>query len=337
MQLIAYGNSPLPVRRLLLKSFLVIKLTFLLLLVMCVTTSAKNYAQKVSLSVRNAPMGKLFKEIRKQTGYTFIYTELMLQKAKPVSIHLTDAFIEQVLDVCFQNQPLTYTILNQMVIVKERDLITAVVARKELPPVIVTGKITSGSGEPLGGATIAEKGTQNSALTKEDGSFRIEVSQNTATLVVSYVGFETKEIQLNNQTTLNISLVQTSNDLNDVVVVGYGTQKRKDLTGSVTSVGSKDIQDLPIARIDQALVGKVAGVQVKTTTGEPGAPPQIRVRGIGSISAGASPLYVVDGFPTGSIETLNPNDIESLDILKDASATAIYGSRGSNGVIIINT
>jgi TonB-linked SusC/RagA family outer membrane protein len=120
-------------------------------------------------------------------------------------------------------------------------------------------------------------------------------------------------------------------------VVGYGTQKRKDLTGSVSSLNSKEFEDLPVSRIDQALAGKVAGVQVKAVSGEPGASPQIRIRGIGSISAGGSPLYVVDGFPTGNIDNINPNDIESLDILKDASATAIYGSRGSNGVVIINT
>ncbi|HTE23626.1 SusC/RagA family TonB-linked outer membrane protein [Flavitalea sp.] len=158
----------------------------------------------------------------------------------------------------------------------------------------------------------------------------------------STVGFETQTLSgynLKDDATLSliVKMVSTTAALEQVVVVGYGTQKRKDLTGSVSSISSKDIQDLPVARIDQALAGKVAGVQVKAVSGEPGAAPQIRIRGIGSISAGGSPLYVVDGFPTGNIENLNPNDIESMDILKDASATAIYGSRGSNGVIIINT
>ncbi len=160
--------------------------------------------------------------------------------------------------------------------------------------------------------------------------------------IFSTVGFETQTLSgYNIKSDITLSLVvkmkSTAAALDQVVVVGYGTQKRKDLTGSVASVGAKDVKDLAVTRIDQALLGKVAGVQVKPVSGEPGASPQIRIRGIGSISAGAGPLYVVDGFPTSNIETLNPNDIETMDILKDASATAIYGSRGSNGVIIINT
>ena len=167
--------------------------------------------------------------------------------------------------------------------------------------------------------------------------FPLNLARSNATLVVSYVGFVEKEINVNNQTSITLALEQSTNNLNDVVVVGYGTQKRKDLTGAVGSVDGKDIRDLAVSRVDQALLGKAAGVQVKPVSGQPGAAPQIRIRGIGSISAGSEPLYVVDGFPVGDIQTLNPNDIESMDILKDASATAIYGSRGSNGVIIITT
>ncbi|MEJ7739359.1 MAG: TonB-dependent receptor [Chitinophagaceae bacterium] len=205
------------------------------------------------------------------------------------------------------------------------------------PAITVNGKLTSLNGEPLGGATIAEKGTENTTVTKEDGTFAIDVSKADATLIVSYVGYETREIKINNQTNLAIALVQTSNNLNDVVVVGYGTTKRRDLTGSVSSIDADKIKDMAVTRVDQALMGKLAGVQVKAVSGEPGSAPQIRIRGIGSISAGVNPLYVVDGFPMSSIQTLNPNDIESIDVLKDASATAIYGSRGSNGVVIINT
>ncbi|MEJ7738348.1 MAG: TonB-dependent receptor [Chitinophagaceae bacterium] len=202
---------------------------------------------------------------------------------------------------------------------------------------IISGKITNDKGEPLSGASVTEKNTNSATTTKEDGTFTIDVAGAESILVISYVGYDTKEISVANQTNVTIVLLQNNTNLNDVVVVGYGTLRRKDLTGSVASVGSAAIKDLAVTRIDQALLGKVAGVQVKPVSGEPGASTQIRIRGIGSISAGAGPLYVVDGFPTSSIETLNPNDIETLDILKDASATAIYGSRGSNGVIIINT
>ncbi|MEO6001333.1 MAG: TonB-dependent receptor [Chitinophagaceae bacterium] len=336
MRLIACGNSPLPNHARFLKRLLKISLTALFLFSICLHAHANDFKQKITLSEKNVPLAKIFKEIRRQTGYTFIYTELMLLKAKNVSINLRNALIEQVLDSCFKDQPLTYAILNKMIIIKEKQIIIRT-AEYTVPPKNIKGKITGQNGEALGGATIEEKGTTNSTVTKEDGTFSMDVSKPDATLIVTYVGYEKKEFKVNNLSAVNISLVQATNNLNDVVVVGYGTIKRKDLTGSVATVTNKDFQDLPVSRIDQALVGRVAGVQVKTTNGEPGAAPQIRVRGIGSISAGASPLYVVDGFPTNSIDNLNPNDIESLDILKDASATAIYGSRGSNGVIIINT
>jgi len=204
-------------------------------------------------------------------------------------------------------------------------------------PPNIKGKINNINGDPLSGATIVEKGTNNTTLTLEDGTFAIDVSKADATLVVSYIGYETREYKINNQTNVTIALVQTNNNLNDVVVVGYGTAKRKDLTGSVSSIDADKIKNLAVTRVEQALVGKLAGVQVKAVSGEPGSAQQIRIRGIGSISAGVDPLYVVDGFPMSSIQTLNPNDIESIDVLKDASATAIYGSRGSNGVVIVNT
>ena len=156
------------------------------------------------------------------------------------------------------------------------------------------------------------------------------------------VGFEAQNMSgyiLKDDIPLSLATImkQSVMSMDQVIVVGYGTQKRKDLTGAVSSVNNKSIKELATTRVNQALLGKVAGVQVKPNTGAPGEPLQIRIRGIGSISAGASPLYVVDGFPIDNIQALNPNDIESMDILKDASATAIYGSRGSNGVIIINT
>ncbi|MEJ7738342.1 MAG: TonB-dependent receptor [Chitinophagaceae bacterium] len=206
-----------------------------------------------------------------------------------------------------------------------------------LPPEEITGKVTNQDGEPLNGASVSEKGTNNTVVTRDDGTFSIQVSQRNAVLVISYIGYVSTELTVGNQNSIAVSLVQADDNLGDVVVVGYGTAKRKDLTGSVASVNSTKIRELAVTRLDQALLGKVAGVQVKPVSGEPGSAPQVRVRGIGSISAGSTPLYVVDGYPMTSIETINPNDIESIDVLKDASATAIYGSRGSNGVIIVNT
>jgi TonB-linked SusC/RagA family outer membrane protein len=215
-------------------------------------------------------------------------------------------------------------------------------------PGLVKGTVTNDRGEPLPGVSVIVKNQKNNYTTGTNTdsagvfSFQRLSAGGPYTFTFSAVGFETQPmagytIRDDNDLSLSVQMKSSATNLDQVVVVGYGTQLRKDLTGSVASVGTKDIRDLAVNRIDQALLGKVAGVQVKPVSGEPGAAPQIRIRGIGSISAGAGPLYVVDGFPTSSIETLNPNDIETLDILKDASATAIYGSRGSNGVVIINT
>jgi TonB-linked SusC/RagA family outer membrane protein len=319
------------------KKLPVLSLTVFMLLTMCINSSAHENAQTITLSEKDVSLEKIFREIKRQSGYTFVYTEKLLQKAAKVSVSITNASLNQALDICFSNQPLTYSILNRMVVIKEKEKLQVNIdpAAPLLGP--ITGKITNADNEPLEGASITEKGTNNSAITAEDGTFSMNISKSNSVLVISYVGYVTKEINTGGQTSITVSLEQVSSNLNDVVVVGYGTQKRKDLTGAVGSLDSRDIRDQGLIRPDQALLGKVAGVQVKPVSGQPGAAMQIRIRGIGSISAGAEPLYVVDGFPVSDIQTLNPNDIESMDILKDASATAIYGSRGSNGVVLITT
>lgn len=202
---------------------------------------------------------------------------------------------------------------------------------------LIQGTVTDEKGASLPGVSIVLKGSQKGTSTDAEGRYRLDVPNTAAILIFSYVGYLPQEVSIGNQTTVDVALKADDKSLEEVVVVGYGTVRKKDLTGSAGVVSSKEVRDLGVTRIEQGLAGRVAGVQVKAVSGEPGAAPQIRVRGIGSISAGASPLYVVDGFPTDNIQTLNPNDIETLDILKDASATAIYGSRGSNGVVIINT
>ena len=212
----------------------------------------------------------------------------------------------------------------------------------------VRGVVQNNNNEPVPGVSVILKNTKTNftqgTSTDATGAFTFTrvPEGGPYTFTFSNVGFETQNltgytIRANETLTLPVKLVSSAASLDQVVVVGYGTTRRKDLTGSVASVGSKDLKDLPVTRIEQALSGRAAGVQVKFSDGQPGSAPQIRIRGIGSISAGVDPLFVVDGFPTDNIQTLNPNDIESLDILKDASATAIYGSRGSNGVVIINT
>lgn len=206
------------------------------------------------------------------------------------------------------------------------------------PGVKVTGKITDESGNPVDAATIAIKGGQGSAVTKADGTFEITVPSENATLIITHVGFAQTEFPLNGKSVVTISMVQNNSALEDVVVIGYASVKKKDVTGSVAGINQKDIRSRPVDNALQAMQGKVSGVDI-TSNERPGQVGSINIRGVRSLTASNSPLFVVDNIPltTGGIEYLNPNDIESIDVLKDASATAIFGSRGANGVVIVTT
>ncbi|GEO06461.1 SusC/RagA family TonB-linked outer membrane protein [Adhaeribacter aerolatus] len=203
---------------------------------------------------------------------------------------------------------------------------------------LVSGKVTSAAGEPLIGVTVVVKGTTTGTSTDAAGNYTIEVPDNGGTLVFSYIGFLTKEVPIGNATTLNVTLALDAKALEEVVVVGYGTQKKSDLTGAISSVSGKDLQEIPAANVLEQSQGRLAGVDIVKSDGAPGSPVQIRIRGNRSINASNEPLFVVDGIPTtANINNFNPNDIESVEVLKDASAVAIYGSRGANGVVLITT
>ncbi len=210
----------------------------------------------------------------------------------------------------------------------------------------VTGTILDSNDRPLPGASIVEKGTSNGTQSDFDGNFELQVTDENAVLVVSYIGFATQEISLSGQSTINVSLQEDAANLDEVVVIGYGTQKKSDLTGAVGSVKAEELAERPAASMNQAMAGKVAGVNVTSGSGRPGGRTVVRIRGNTSVSIANTPLYVVDGvilnsvsLPNGStpIDYMNPNDIESIEVLKDASATAIYGARGANGVILVST
>ena len=226
-----------------------------------------------------------------------------------------------------------------------------------LEEITVTGLISDENGDPMAGVTILEKGTDNGTSTEVDGTYRIVVNDG-ATLVFSYIGYQTQEIAVDGRSVIDLQMVEDVSALSEIVVVGYGRQQKRDITGSVVTLSSKQIKDIPVTSFENAIQGQLAGVQVSETSGEPGAGPTIRVRGLGSISAGNEPLYVIDGFPISKnvdlgvqgdnfrrgdgrfrpptqnpLATLNPNDIESIQVLKDASSASIYGSRGSNGVV----
>jgi TonB-linked SusC/RagA family outer membrane protein len=203
----------------------------------------------------------------------------------------------------------------------------------------ITGKVTGPGNEPLEGVTVKAKAVNKYATTLADGSFTIEVPQNVKILIFTYAGMETQEINILNRNNLQVKLTQDFSQLSDVVVVGYGTRKKADLTGSISSVDAKAIGERPVVTVNQALMGQMAGVNVELNDGTPGAVTSIRIRGTGSITAGNEPLYVIDGFPATQNEanTISPSDIETVTVLKDASSTAIYGSRAAGGVVLITT
>jgi TonB-linked SusC/RagA family outer membrane protein len=201
----------------------------------------------------------------------------------------------------------------------------------------ISGKVTDENGQPVVGANVTVKGTTAGAITDANGEYKLTVPDNAKTLVISFIGYLAQEVTIGNKSVIDVVLVAEIQALSEIVVVGYGTQRKSDLTGSISSVKSKDLVQLPVMRADQQLQGRAAGVVVTNTDGAPGGNTTVRIRGSNSITGGNSALVVIDGFQGGNLSAINPNEIESVEVLKDASATAIYGSRGANGVILVTT
>ena len=202
----------------------------------------------------------------------------------------------------------------------------------------VKGVVTDNTGEPIIGASVMEVGVAgNGGVTDIDGNFTVNLKGKGNKLKITYIGMKSQEVNVAGKTNITVKLEDEANSLNDVVVIGYGTVRKKDLTGSVSSISDKQIANIPVSNVSEAMTGKMAGVNITTTEGSPDADVKIRVRGGGSLSQDNSPLYIVDGFPVSSISDIAPSEIQSIDVLKDASSTAIYGARGANGVIIVTT
>ncbi|MBX2922407.1 MAG: TonB-dependent receptor [Chitinophagaceae bacterium] len=356
----AYGNAFSVKGHLWAQTLLYMKLTALLLFVACLHVSARTYSQKVSLSGKNLSLEQIFEMVKAQTGYDAIYNPDLLKKAKRVSIHVQNADLAETLQYCFRDQPLGFLIRYNTIIVttkpKERESFTVSAEGlvQGIPVLAISGKVLSETGEPLSGVSIAVKGTAKGTITGNDGSFTIEVNPGDV-LVASFVGYVPQEIKVTQNKNISIKLKQAANEMDQVVVVGYGTQKKKDLTGAVSSVKFTDAPVNTFSSVAQALAGKAAGLQVSTISAQPGGQTTFNIRGATSTGAGNAPLIVIDGFPVSSsdepgsgnrynggpkdntLATLNPNDIESVVVLKDASATAIYGARAGHGVILITT
>ena len=305
------------------------KMTIALLLIASLQLSAKSYSQdRITINLQSAELKTALKLIEEKSIFRFLYNDIVVSSNQKVSINVVNTLVSEVLDIILNSTNLTYRFLeNNLVVITKKDFI--------FQEVEVKGKVAGLTGEPLAGVSVRVKGSTAGTSTIADGTYVLTIPDGT-TLIFSSVGFETQEIPLNGRTEINVVLKTVAKDIEQVVVVGYGTSRKKDLTGSAASIKGSDIANVPALTATQAIQGKVAGVQI-TSSGAPGSTPNVRIRGIGSILGGADPLYVVDGIITGDIRNINSADILSVDILKDASSTAIYGARAANGVVLITT
>lgn len=293
---------------------------------------------KVSLNLKEKSLAQFFRQVESKTDFKFTYTDNLLDLNQAITVVEDNKSLYDVLVAVSKQTNLNFVQVNENIHVKAPT--TRNKNAVEISPfvdIIVSGKVTDSKGDPFPGVSVIIEGTSTGTVTDIDGNYAIEAPEG-GVLLFSFIGFERQRIRIDNQTNIDIILKEDAKSLEEVVVIGYGTVKKSDLTGSVASVKSKEINSFPTTNILQALSGRAAGVQVIQTTGAPGAALSVRIRGTNSIQGGNEPLYVVDGFPfSGNPTNLNNNDIESIEVLKDASATAIYGSRGANGVVLITT
>ncbi len=301
----------------------------------CIRVSANSYSQgvKVCLDFKNTQLKQALSALEEKGKVRFLYSEEFLPSQKEVSLQVKNVSVVDVLEKILANTGLTYKVVNNdlLVISPEGTGIDA-------SQIIIKGKITDERGEPLIGVSVKVKGTQTGTSSDINGQYSISVSES-AVLVFSYLGFQEMEVPVLDKSSINVVMKTTTSNLQEVVVVGYGTQKKKDVTGAVSSVTADSYKDQPVVSTTSALQGRAAGVSISSNTGAPGGSVKIRIRGANSINGDNSPLIVVDGVALSSVtlQDINVNDIASMDILKDASATAIYGSRGANGVIMVTT
>jgi TonB-linked SusC/RagA family outer membrane protein len=341
------------------KILFVMKLTFMLMVISCLSVSATVYSQQVrmSMSVKDAEISKIIRIIEKNTPYKFVYNNNLFKSDTRINLSVTDVTVADILNTILQHTGFTYKVLNN-------NLVVLVKLESETPALVITGMVVDDNDMPLPGVTIRVKGDRSvSAASDYNGHFNIAVASGNDILIVSYIGFITEEVPLSGQRSVKIRLKPAQNGLNEVQILGYSTTTKRNNTGAVSSITAKDIENQPVSNPLAAMQGKLAGVQITQNNGLPGSGFRVQIRGIGSLSSGTLPLYVVDGIPFtlfngstpatdglnsygiggangGEISPLgmiNPDDIERIDVLKDADATAIYGSKGANGVVLITT
>ena len=357
------------------KSLLAMKLLILFTVVACLQVSARGYSQAITLSLENAPLEKVFKEIKKQTGYSFVYTRAQLRNTVSVTYQVRNGQLKDVLEQCFRNQPLSFVIEGRYIVVQTKAAITQPTT-SILPPVDISGKVINEEGEALAGVTITAKKSGKATSTNEKGEFSLKEVNDDDILIITSVGYFKEELPVNKQNFFLIRLRVAVGNLDETIVIGYGHTTRRFSTGSVNKVTSHDIATQPVTNPLATLQGRIPGLDVTSTSGVPGSAINIQIRGQNSINPNPAgnrgvapldnPLIIIDGVPfapqnvninlfrslaspgdlvaygnpyggISPLNSINPADIESIEVLRDASEKEIYGSRGANGVIIITT
>ncbi len=325
------------------------RLTTIIILVTFMQVSATTFAQKVTLEYTNMSLKRIFKELKSQTGYNFLYTERQMANAKPVSIKVKDRGLSDVLAQIFTDQPLSYQMDNKTVVIRDRPVAGSASASASDAPVsgqaVIKGRVTNERGEPLANVSVRAKGNQQAGTsTAADGTFMIRNLSPKSTLVLSSVGYEQLTVQLASMSTeqleqLQLVMKHSNSQLEEVIVIGYGTTTRQRVVGAVDQIGSKTFQDRPVGNVTQALQGASPSLTIQQKSMDPNDNSMnINIRGISTVNNNA-PLVVIDGIITegGTLNKINPDDIETVSVLKDAGSTAIYGSRSANGVILVTT
>lgn len=319
------------------KRFLrIMRLIFVLILVFSLHVCVYSQQTSLSLNYNDITIREVLNQIEKQSKFTFLLQDERMDIDQKINIHKTNASIETILDEIFANRGISYVITekNQIIINPPKQKIPA--NYKAQQQKAITGNVKSGDGEPLPGVTILEKGTDNGSITDMDGNYSITVTSDDAILIFSYVGYLTEEISVAGKSVIDVLLVEDIQALEEIVVVGYGMQSKSVVTGAISSLKSEDMENTSSTRPEEALQGKASGVQVISSSGAPGASMKVRIRGYSS-NGNSDPLYIVDGLRTDDISGLEPNNIASMEVLKDGASAAIYGAEGGNGVILITT
>lgn len=348
------------------KILLIMKLTIVLIVTAIFQASASGYAQKITISQKNASLEQIFWSISNQSQYEFIYDAEMLKEAKPVDVDFRNSTLETVLEKCFRGQPLTYTVSNSKVVVVKRKPVIFLLPESaglkppvtEIPPVVIRGQVTDVDGETLPGVSVMVKGTTMGTTTDLNGNYSITVPDESSILIFTYIGFVAQEISLNGRTSVNVKLEVANSVLNEVVVTALGIEREsKSLTYSAQTLTADKLNEAKETNLINSLQGKVAGVTITRNATGPGSSSNVVLRGNRSIFGSNQPLYVIDGVPMDNtsrdqgnggsagggrdggdgIGMINSDNIESMTILKGASAAALYGSQGQNGAIVITT